>query len=70
MDNYTVYKHTAPNGKSIYWKNRKANVGISIICVNNSEIFYSIREAARKTGCDRAAITKKVLKGSYKQTGG
>jgi hypothetical protein len=60
---------TSPMKGKHWTEEQKANVGTSIICVNTSEIFYSIREAARKTGCDRAAITK-VLKGSYKQTGG
>ena len=60
---------TSPMKGKHWTEEQKANVGTSIICVNTSEIVYSIREAARKTGCDRAAITK-VLKGSYKQTGG
>lgn len=33
----------------------------AIICVNTGEKFYSIREATRKTGCDRANIGR-VLK--------
>lgn len=56
--------------KGKHWTiEQKANVGTAIICLNTGEAFYSIREAARKTGCDRRNITR-VLKGKYKQTGG
>ena len=56
--------------KGKHWTiEQRANVGTSIICIQTGEKFYSIREASRKTGCDRANILK-VLKGIYKQTGG
>ena len=47
----------------------KLKNAISIICINTNEKFYSIKEASRKTGCDKSNIIK-VLKGIYKQTGG
>lgn len=56
--------------KGKHWTiEQKANVGTAIICINTGDIFYSIREAARKTKCDKSNIIK-VLKGVYKQTGG
>lgn len=56
--------------KGKHWSiEQKANVGTAVLCVNTGERFYSIREASRKTGCDRANISR-VLKGKYKQTGG
>lgn len=56
--------------KGKHWTDeQKANVGTAIICINTGEEFYSIRDASRKTKCDRANITR-VLKGIYKQTGG
>lgn len=47
----------------------KLKNAISIICINTDEKFYSIKEASRKTGCDKSNIIK-VLKGIYKQTRG
>lgn len=59
----------SPN-KGIYWSDeKKAKYGYQIVCVQTGERFCSIREAARKTGLDRANIAR-VLKGIYKQTGG
>jgi hypothetical protein len=56
--------------KGKHWSiEQRAGVGVSIICINTGEVFYSIRDASRKTGCDRRNITR-VLKGIYKQTGG
>jgi len=56
--------------KNKHWTlEQKANVGTPIICKNTGERFYSIREAMRKTGCDRANITR-VLNGVYRQTKG
>lgn len=56
--------------KNKHWSiEQRANVGTAIICVNTGEKFYSIRDAMRKTGCDKANISR-VLKGIYKQTRG
>lgn len=56
--------------KGRHWsEEQRARVGEKIVCLDNGEEYYSIREASRKTGCDRANITR-VLKGIYKQTGG
>ena len=48
---------------------QRAKVGKAIVCKNTGKVYYSIREAARDTGADRANIGR-VLKGIYKQTGG
>ena len=56
--------------KDKHWTiEQRAKVGKAIICVETGEKFYSIREATRKTGCDRSNI-QRVLKGEYKQTRG
>ena len=56
--------------KGKHWTTeQRAKVGKAIICVETGERFYSIREATRKTGCDRANI-QRILKGEYKQTRG
>jgi group I intron endonuclease len=56
--------------KDKHWTiEQRANVGTAIICVNTGEKFYSIREAARVTGCDRSNISR-VLKGVYRTTRG
>ena len=58
---------TSPmKGKHWSVKQRSA-VGTPIICTTTGEEFYSIRDASRSTGCDRANIAR-VLKGEYKQT--
>lgn len=56
--------------KNRHWTiEQRAKVGKHIVCVETGEHFYSIRDASRKTGCDRANISR-VLKGEYKQTKG
>lgn len=56
--------------KNKHWSiEQRAKVGTPIICIDTNELFYSIRDASRKTGCDRANIIR-VLNGIYKQTGG
>ena len=56
--------------KNKHWTvEQRAKVGQRIKCLNTSEVFYSIHEAARQTGADRANI-KRVLIGEYKQTRG
>lgn len=56
--------------KNKHWTiEQRAKVGKHIVCVETGEHFYSIRDAMRKTGCDRSNITK-VLKGTYKKTKG
>lgn len=56
--------------KGKHWSaEQRARVGIHIICTDTGEIFYSIRDAAQKTGCQRRGI-QRVLKGEYKCTGG
>lgn len=56
--------------KDKHWSiEQRSKVGTPIICLNTGERFYSIREAARVTKCDRANISR-VLKGVYKKTRG
>lgn len=56
--------------KGKHWTvEQRAKVGTPIICLNTGERFYSIREAARRTGLQRTGI-RGVLGGKYKQTGG
>ena len=56
--------------KGKHWSiEQRIAVGTPIICTTTGEEFYSIREASRSTGCDRANIAR-VLKGEYKQTRG
>lgn len=56
--------------KGKHWTiEQRSKVGKAIVCNETGEKFYSIRDAARKTGCDRANISR-VLKGVYKQTKG
>lgn len=59
----------SPN-KGNYWTEEQiAEKGIHIVCVETGELFFSIRDAERKTGLDHTAISR-TLKGIYKQTGG
>lgn len=56
--------------KGKHWSvEQRANVGTSIICNQTGQTFYSIREASRVLGVDRANI-KRCLDGKYKQTNG
>lgn len=56
--------------KGKHWSiEQRSNVGTSIICIDTGEIFYSIREAERRTGLSHSNILR-CLKGIYKQTGG
>lgn len=56
--------------KGKHWSiEQRSAVGMPIICTTTGEEFYSIRDASRSTGCDRANIAR-VLKGEYKQTRG
>lgn len=60
---------TSPMKDKHWTEEQRAKVGIAIVCVETGEIFYSLKDAERKTGLDHCAISK-VLKGTYKQTGG
>ena len=60
---------TSPMKNRHWTEEQRAKVGTPIICKNTGETFYSISEASRQTGCDKANIMR-VLKGEYKQTGG
>ena len=56
--------------KGRHWTaSQRARVGTPILCLDTNEVFYSMHEAARKTGLDRKAIVL-CCKGVYKQTGG
>lgn len=56
--------------KGKHWSiEQRSAVGTPIICTTTGEEYYSIRDASRSTGCDRANISR-VLKGEYKQTRG
>lgn len=65
----TLKGRTSPM-KGKHWTiEQRSKVGKAIVCNETGERFYSIREASRKTGCDRANISR-VLRGAYKQTKG
>lgn len=60
---------TSPMKGKHWTEEQRAKVGTAIVCVETGEKFYSLKDAERKTGLDHCAISK-VLKGTYKQTGG